>query len=128
MRYGFCSDVQDFVLESAIPDQCGPAMNLENSDAGSRGAICFLELGYPGNIAIASIQSQHDLMPFMIAVDVGIIPTEKLSKDAIFLIIEKNFSRRISVMRITLPSGEIVRAIWLLDTDPAGLPLIQSIR
>ena len=103
-------------------------MNLENSDAGSRGAICFLELGYPGNIAIASIQSQHDLMPFMIAVDVGIIPTEKLSNDAIFLIIEKNFSRRISVMQITLPSGEIVRAIWLLDTDLAGLPQIQAIR
>ena len=43
-------------------------------------------------------------------------------------IMEKNFSRRISLMRITLPSGEIVRAIWLLDTDPAGLPLIQAIR
>ena len=103
-------------------------MNPDNSDAGSRGTIRFLELAYPGNIAIASIQSQHDLMPFMIAVDVGMIPTEKMSIDATFLIIEKNFSRRISVMRITLPSGEIVRAIWLLDTDPAGLPLIQSIR
>ena len=103
-------------------------MNSENSDPGSRGAIRFLELGYPGNIAIASIQSQHDLMPFRIAVDVSMIPAEKMSTDATFLIIEKDFSRRISLMQITLPSGEIVRAIWLLDTDPAGLPLIQAIR
>ena len=103
-------------------------MNSDNSDPGSRGTIRFLELGYPGNIAIASIQSQHDLMPFPIAVDVSMIPTEKMSTEATFLIIEKNFSRRISVMQITLPSGEIVRAIWLLDTDPAGLLLIQAIR
>lgn len=38
-----------------------------------------------------------------------------------------NISRRIGVMQITLPSGEIVRAIWLLDTEPAGLRLIQAI-
>ena len=103
-------------------------MNSDNSDPGSRGTIRFLELGYPGNIAIASIQSQHDLMPFRIAVDVGMIPTEKLSTDATFLIIVKDFRRRISLMNITLPSGEVVRAVWLLDTDPAGLPLIQAIR
>ena len=103
-------------------------MNPDNSDPGSRGTIRFLELGYPGNIAIASIQSQYDLMPFRIAVDVSMIPTEKMSTDATFLIIEKNFSRRISLMKITLPSGENFRAIWLLDTDPAGLPLIQAIR
>ena len=103
-------------------------MNADNSEPGSHGAICFLEQGYPGNIAIASVQSQHDAMPFRIAVDVSMIPTEKMSTDATFLIIEKNFSRRISVMQITLPSGEIVRAIWLLDTDPAGLLLIQAIR
>ena len=42
-------------------------MNPDNSDAGSRGTIRFLELGYPGNIAIASIQSQHD--PYGEAVD-----------------------------------------------------------
>ena len=59
-------------------------MNSDNNDAGSRGTIRFLELGYPGNIAIASIQSQHDLMPFRIAVDVGMIPTEKLPTDATF--------------------------------------------
>ena len=100
-------------------------MNPDNSDPGSRGTIRFLELGYPGNIAIASIQSQHDLMSFRIAVDVSMIPTEKMSTDATFLII---ICRRISVMKITLPSGEIVRAIWLLDTDPAGLPRIQAIR
>ena len=103
-------------------------MNSDNSDSGSRGTIRFLELGYPGNIAIASIQSQHDLMPFRIAVDVSMIPTEKMPTDATFLIIMKDFRRRISLMKITLPSGEIVRAIWLLDTDPAGLPLIQPIR
>ena len=103
-------------------------MNIDNSDPGSRGAIRFIELGYPGNIAIASIQSQHDLMPFRIAVDVSMIPTDKISTDATFLVIMKDFSRRISLMNITLPSGEIVRAIWLLDTDPAGLPLIQAIR
>ena len=103
-------------------------MNLDNSDPGSRGAIRFIELGYPGNIAIASIQSQHDLMPFRIAVDVSMIPTDKISTDATFLVIMKDFSRRISLMNITLPSGEIVRAIWLLDTDLAGLPLIQAIR
>ena len=102
-------------------------MNPDNSDAGSLVTIRFLELGYPGNIAIASIQSQHDLMPFRIAVDVSMIPTEKTSTDATFLIIEKNFSRRICVMQITLSSGEIVRAIWLLDTDPVGSPLIQAI-
>ena len=67
-------------------------------------------------------------MPFRIAVDVSMILAEKMSTDATFLIMEKNFSRRICVMQITLPSGEIVRAIWLLDTDPAGLPLIQAIR
>ena len=110
------------------PRQCRPAMNSENSEPGSRGTMRFLELGYPGNIAIASIQSQHDLMSFRIAVDVSMIPTEKMSTDATFLIIEKNYSRRISVMKITLPSGEIVRALWLLDTDPAGLPVIQAIR
>ena len=103
-------------------------MNSDNSDPGSRGTIRFLELGYPGNIVIASIQSQHDLMPFRIAIDVGMIPTEKLSTDATFLIIMKDFRRRISLMKITLPSGEVVRAVWLLDTDPAGLPLIQAIR
>ena len=103
-------------------------MNLDNSDPGSRGAIRFIELGYPGNIAIASIQSQHDLMPFRIAVDVSMIPTDKISTDAMLLVILKDFSRRISLMNITLPSGEIVRAIWLLDTDPAGLLLIQAIR
>ena len=103
-------------------------MNSDNSDAGSRGTIRFLELGYPGNIAIAAIQSQHDLMPFRIAVDVSMIPTEKMPTDATFLIIMKDFRRRISLMKITLPNGEIVRAIWLLDTDPAGLPLIQAIR
>ena len=103
-------------------------MNSYNNDAGSRGTIRFLELGYPGNIAIASIQSQHDLMPFRIAVDVSMIPTEKMSTDATFVIIMKDFRRRISLMQITLPSGEIVRAIWLLDTDPAGLPLVQTIR
>ena len=103
-------------------------MNPDNSAAGSRGTIRFLELGYPGNIAIASIQSQYDLMPFRIAVDVSMIPTEKMSTDATFLILEKNFSRRISLMKITLPSGEIVRAVWLLHTDPAALPLIQAIR
>ena len=103
-------------------------MNSDNSDAGSRGTIRFLELGYPGNIAIASIQSQHDLMPFRIAVDVSMIPTEKMPTDATFVIIMKDFRRRISLMKITLPNGEIVRAIWLLDTDPAGLPLIQPIR
>ena len=102
-------------------------MNSDNSDAGSRGTIRFLERGYPGNIAIASIQSQHDLMRFRIAVDVSMIPTEKMSTDATFLIIEKDFSRRISLMKITLPSGEIVRADWLLDTDPARLPLFQAI-
>ena len=100
------------------PDQCRPAMDSENRDAGSRGAIRFLELGYPGNIAIASIQSQHDLMPFRIAVDVSMIPTEKMSTDATFLIVEKNFSRRISLMKTTLPSGENFRAIWLLDAEP----------
>ena len=110
------------------PDHSKPAMNADNSDPGSHGTIRFLELGYPGNIAIASIQSQHDLMPFRIAVDVSMIPTEKMSTDATFLIMEKNFSRRISLMRITLPSGEICRAVWLLDTDPDGLPLIQAIR
>ena len=26
------------------------------------------------------------------------------------------------------PSAEIVREIWLLDTDPDGLPQIQAIR
>ena len=103
-------------------------MNSDNSDPGSRGTIRFLELGYPGNIAIASIQSQHDLMPFRIAVDVSMIPTEKMSTDATFLIIEKNYARRICVMQITLPSGEIVRAIWLLDTDPDGLPRNHAIR
>ena len=103
-------------------------MNSDNSAPGSRGAIRFLELGYPGNIAIASIQSQHDLMPFRIAVDVSMIPTEKMSTDATFLITEKNFSRRISLMKITLPGAGIVRAIWLLDTDPDGLPQIQAIR
>ena len=103
-------------------------MNSDNSDPGSRGTIRFLELGYPGNIAIASIQSQHDLLPFRIAVDVSMIPTEKMPTDATFLIIMKDFRRHISSMKITLPSGEIVRAIWLLDTDPAGLPLIQPIR
>ena len=103
-------------------------MNPDNSDPGSRGTIRFLELGYPGNIASASIQSQYDLMPFRIAVDVSMIPTEKMSTDATFLIMERSFSRRISLMKITLPSGEIVRAVWLLDTDPAGLPLIQAIR
>ena len=72
--------------------------------------------------------SVHDQMPFRIAVDVSTIPTEKMPTDATFLIIEKNFSRRISLMKITLPSGEIVRAVWLLDTDPAGLLLIQAIR
>ena len=110
------------------PDHYRPAMNYDNSDAGSRGTIRFLELGYPGNIAIASIQSQHDLMPFRIAVDVSMIPTEKMSTDATFLDMEKNFSRRISIMKITLPSAEIFRAIWLLDTDPDRLPLIQAIR
>ena len=110
------------------PDQCRPTMNSYNNDAGSRGTIRFLELGYPGNIAIASIQSQHDLMPFRIAVDVSMIPTEKMSTDATFLIMEKNFSRRISIMKITLPSAEIFHAIWLLDTDPDRLPLIQAIR
>ena len=103
-------------------------MNSENSDAGSRGAIRFLELGYPGNIAIASIQSQHDLMPFRIAVDVSMIPTEKMPTDATFVIIMKDFRRRISLMKITLSSGENLRAIWLLDTDPDRLPLIQAIR
>ena len=103
-------------------------MNADNSDPGSRGTIRFIELGYPGNIAIAAIQSQHDLMPFRIAVDVSMIPTEKMSTDAAFRIIEKNFSRRISLMEITMPSAEIFRAIWLLDTDPDGLPLIQAIR
>ena len=103
-------------------------MNSDNNEPGSRGTIRFLELGYPGNIAIASIQSQHDLMPFRIAVDVSMIPTEKMSTDATFLIMEKNFSRRISLMKITLPSAEIFRAIWLLDTDPDRLPLIQAIR
>ena len=103
-------------------------MNADNSDPGSRGTISFLELGYPGNIAIASIQSQHDLMPFRIAVDVSMIPTEKMSTDATFLIIMKDFRRRISLMRITLPNGETFRAIWLLDTDPDRLPLIQAIR
>ena len=103
-------------------------MNSDNSDPGSRGTIRFLELGYPGNIAIASIQSQHDLMPFRIAVDVSMIPTEKMPTDATFLIIMKDFRRRISLMKITLPNGEIMRAIWLLDTDPDRLPLIQAIR
>ena len=103
-------------------------MNSENTAPGSRGAIRVLELGYPGNIAIASIQSQHDLMPFTIAVDVSMIPTEKMSTDATFLIIMKDFPHRISLMKITLPGGEIVRAVWLLDTDPAGLLLIQAIR
>ena len=103
-------------------------MNSDNSDPGSRGTIRFLELGCPGNIAIASIQSQHDLMTFRIAVDVSMIPTEKMSTDATFLIMEKNFSRRISIMKITLPSAKIFRAIWLLDTDPDRLPLIQAIR
>ena len=103
-------------------------MNFDNSEPGSRGVIRFLELGYPGNIAIASIQSQHDLMPFRIAVDVSMIPTEKMSTDATFLIMEKNFSRRISLMMITLPSAETFRAIWLLDTDPDRLPLIQANR
>ena len=63
-----------------------------------------------------------------IAVDVSMIPTEKMSTDATFRIIEKNFAHRISLMKITLPSAEIFRAIWLLDTDPDGLPLIQAIR
>ena len=103
-------------------------MNADNSDPGSRGTIRFIELGYPGNIAIAAIQSQHDLMPFRIAVGVSMIPTEKMSTDATFRIIEKNFSRRICLMEITLPSTEIFLAIWLLDTDPDGLPLIQAIR
>ena len=103
-------------------------MNSENSEPGSRGTIRFLELGYPGNIAIASIQSQHDLMPFRIAVDVSMIPTEKMSTDATFLIMVKNYRRRTSLLRITMPSGEIFRAIWLLDTDPDRLPLIQAIR
>ena len=125
---GFAAMFRILFWKLRSPDPCSPAMNSENSDAGSRGVIRFLELGYPGNIAIASIQSQHDLMPFRIAVDVSMIPTEKMSTDATFLIIVKNFSRRISVMRVTLPSGEIVRAVWLLDTDPAGLPLIQAIR
>jgi hypothetical protein len=110
------------------PDQCRPTMNSDNNDAGSRGTIRFLELGYPGNIAIAAVQSQHDLMPFKIAVDVSMIPTEKMSTDATFLIMEKNFARRISIMKITLPSAEIFHAIWLLDTDPDRLPLIQTIR
>ena len=103
-------------------------MNPDNSDAGSRGTIRFLELAYPGNIAIASIQSQYDLMPFRIAVDVSMIPTEKMSTDATLLIMMKNFSHRISLMRITLPNGETFRAICLLDTDPDRLPLIQAIR
>ena len=67
-------------------------------------------------------------MPFRIAVDVSMIPTEKLSTDATFLITEINFRRRISLMKITLPSDEIVRAVWLLDTDPDGLLRIQAIR
>ena len=103
-------------------------MNSDNSDPGSRGTIRFLELGYPGNIAIAAIQSQYDQMPFRIAVDVSMIPAEKMSTDATFLIIEKNFARRISLMKITMPSGENFHAIWLLDTDPDRLPLIQAIR
>ena len=128
VRYDFRTGVQDFVLESAIPRSSKTAMNSENSEPGSRGTIRFLELGYPGNIAIASIQSQHDLMPFRIAVDVSMIPTEKMSTDATFLIMVKNYRRRTSLLRITMPSGEIFRAIWLLDTDPDRLPLIQAIR
>ena len=103
-------------------------MNPDNCDAGSRGTIRFLKLGYPGNIAIASIRSQYDLVPFGIAIDVSTIPTEKLSTDAAFLITVLDLHRRISLMKITLPSGEIVRAIWLLDTDPDGLPRTQAIR
>ena len=103
-------------------------MNSDNIEAGSRGTIRFLELGYPGNIAIASIRSQFDLEPFRIAVDVSTIPAEKLSTDAAFLITVLDLRRRISKMRITLPSGEIVRAVWLLDTNPDQLPLIQRIR
>ena len=92
-------------------------MNSDNSDPGSRGTIRFIDLGYPGNIAIASIQSQHDLMPFRIAVDVSMIPMEKMSTDATFLIMVKNFSRRVSLMKISMPNGENFRAIWLLDTE-----------
>ena len=103
-------------------------MNPDNCDAGSRRTIRFLELGYPGNIAIASIRSQFDSVPFRIAVDVSTIPAEKLSTDAAFLITVLDLRRRISLMRITLPSGEIVRAVWLLDTNPDQLPLIQRIR
>ena len=73
-------------------------MNPDNSDPGSRGTIRFLELGHPCNIAIAAIQSQYDQMPFRIAVDVSMIPTEKMSTDVTFVIMEKNFSRRISLM------------------------------
>ena len=66
-------------------------MNPDNSEPGSHGTIRFLELGYPGNIAIAAIQSLYDLMPFRIAVDVSMIPTEKMSTDATFLIVERTF-------------------------------------
>ena len=64
------------------PDQCTPAMNSKNSAPGSRGTILGLELRYPGNIAIACIQSQHDVMPFRIVADVSMIPTEMMSTEA----------------------------------------------
>ena len=60
-------------------------MNPDNRDAGSRGTIRFLQQSYPGNITIAPIRSQHDLVPFRIAVDVSMTPTEELSAHADFL-------------------------------------------
>ena len=78
----FVAAFRIFFWNLRSPERCKSAMTPDNCDAGSRGTIRFLELGYPGNIAIAPIRSQHDLVPFRVAVDVSMIPTEKLSTDA----------------------------------------------
>ena len=80
----------------------------------------------PGNITIASICGPLDEKPFSIVVDLGMYSGDW--SDGTFQIIMKDFSRRICVMRVMLASGVAVRAIWLLDTNPATLPLIQLIR
>ena len=81
--------------------------------------IQIIEWRYPGNIAIAEMHGLLDNKPFRIEIDI----TNAYNgwAEGRFLIIEKDFSHRHCIMKITIANGDNVRAAratWLLDNKP----------
>ena len=78
-----------------------------------------IEWRYPGNTAIAEMQGPLENKPFRIEIDL----TNAYNgwTEGRFLIIEKDFSHRRCIRKITIANGDNVSAVrttWLLDSKP----------